>query len=115
MDQINTAPKEKTMRHSSLTNSQRNAINRIIRYYKKDVMKTEKITELEIKNNKHFASICLRTQRTDSHEYSMRNIVCNHRLFAMIGKRGQIRVSVAESGLDNQTAHVAHMLKGVVA
>lgn len=100
-------------RYPMMTPSQRQAINRIIRFYR-ERNRNNGVTSVrcEVKHMV-FVSLTIRTRRSDCEKHSPRQIVCEQYAHIFIGRRGRIEIADAAYGLGNrqqEQKHLRHML-----
>lgn len=96
----------------TLKTSERNALRRIVRFYKERNDYTG-CTSVRIEITKPFGTfVCfnVRTRRSDCGKYSPRAVVCENYAAGTIGPRGGIILFNSKNGLTDDTRHVAKML-----
>ena len=100
------------MKTKIINKSQRNAINRIIRFYrKKEAYNKVTSIRIELDDSVGILSLVVRTKRSDCDQFSPRQLLCENYGHYLIGARGKIKVCTATSGIDtNDKPHVATML-----
>lgn len=103
------------MQHA-INKSQRNTINRIIRFYRQaNAYNGVTSVRATVEETDYRAVwISLETRRSDCGQYSPRAVVCRQDAHICVGPRGGITVYSASSGLESNAKHVAHMLRGKV-
>jgi len=94
-----------------MNRSQRNAINRIIYFYRQRNC-YNKVTSIKIKREDFgsFIAVIVRTRRSDCHEYSLRALMCDQYAHIFVGKRGGLRVMDATSGLNSEKTHIQKLI-----
>jgi hypothetical protein len=96
-----------------MNRSQRNAANRIVRFYRERNAFT-KVTSTRVHlTTTEYGSIWVRveTRRSDCGKYSLRAVLCKQTAFIEIRSRGAIRVHRAESAMRDERKHIAFMLR----
>lgn len=95
-----------------MNKSQRKAINRVIRFYRKsNAYNNVTSVRAEIDATDHGTYwINIWTRRSDCHKNSERALLCAQHAHISVGKRGKLTVWHAESGLKSNAKHVARML-----
>jgi hypothetical protein len=97
-----------------MNRSQRNAANRIVRFYRERNAFT-KVTSTRVHlTTTEYGSIWIKveTRRSDCQKYSPRAVLTQQTAFIEIRSRGAIRVHSADSCLRDERKHVAFMLRG---
>ena len=101
----------------TITKSQRRALNRIIRFYRRE--NNDGVTSVRISfpdANEDIAKygfffVCVKTRRSDCDKYSPRAILCEQSAMFKVGKRGGLKVMTAYDGLRETKDFVRSMLR----
>jgi len=104
---------EKTTTSShQLTPPQRRAVKRIVRFYKDRNQYTGCTSiRIELDDHQYFATLYIKTHRSDCGRYSPRALMCDQYAGFHIGPRGGLKVTTAQSGLNDEIKHVCKMLR----
>jgi hypothetical protein len=110
------AEDQKMSKHESMTTAQRQAINRVVRFYRERNRYTGCTSvRVELKPATYGTWITVRTRRSDCDQYSPRASACSQYGHLLITKRGAIRIYSAEHAHRSERSHVAFMLRGRVS
>lgn len=106
------------MNHNELTTSQRRRIISAIRFYR-NRNRYNGCTSVRVKiDNTHgfsstlprFVSMSLETRRSDCEQYSPRQVMTKQFMFAIIGRRGGMKIASASDSLRSNLSFVRTML-----
>lgn len=100
------------MKARDLNPSQRRALRRIVDFYReRNSYSGCTSVRFALDACGRSVSVIVKTRRSDCDRYSPRAVICEERAHFFIGQRGGIRIASADSGLRDESKHVAFMLK----
>lgn len=101
------------MKHN-ITRSQRNALNRIVRFYRERNAHT-KCTSVRARiEETRYGKVWvwIETRRSDCERGSAKAAVCRQAAHILVGNRGGIEVYYASADMNEEKDHIAKMLRG---
>ncbi len=95
----------------NITKGQRNAVKRVVRFYKERDADNLTSVRFELRRvTSSLLSLTVNTRRSDCGKYSQRAILCERRAHFMIGPRGGLKLHNSDTGMQDDSQHVRYML-----